>query len=253
MQLEYCGLLPEARRSTNPHVHDVYEFHYVVGGHGAFEVCGHAFPIGMGDLFYTRPGIEHRVVPAEGEYLLQYIAWLRLEPEHDRAVGADLAGGFAEAVARRVGDRYHVAFANLSRMCATVDPAQRRAAAFKFADMLYDLMAGLPPARPFHPAVVRALELVRWRVGETYTLDALVRELGIEKSYFIRLFKKSVGVSPMKYAMDLKMRAAADLLRGTTEPLARIAARLGFDDEYYFARCFKQWSGTAPGAYRRGT
>jgi AraC-like DNA-binding protein len=252
MQLDYCGLLPEARRSTDPHVHNIYEFHYVVGGHGAFEVRRHSFAIGLGDMFYTRPGSEHRVLPADGEYLLQYIAWLRLEPAHDAAVAGDLVGGFAEGLARRVGDRYHVLFANLSRMCDAADPWQQRAAAFKFVDMLYDLMAGLPPASRFHPAVVRALELVRARVSEAYTLDALVRELGIEKSYFIRLFKKSVGVSPMKYAMDLKMRAAADLLRGTREPLAWVAARLGFADEYYFARCFKQWSGMAPGAYRRG-
>jgi transcriptional regulator GlxA family with amidase domain len=55
----------------------------------------------------------------------------------------------------------------------------------------------------------------------------------------------------MKYAMNLKMSAASDLLRTTTEPLAAVAARVGFDDEYHFAKRFKQWSGTSPGAYRR--
>jgi AraC family transcriptional activator of mtrCDE len=55
----------------------------------------------------------------------------------------------------------------------------------------------------------------------------------------------------MKYAMNLKMSAAADLLRTTTEPLAAVAARVGFDDHYHFAKRFKQWSGTAPGRYRQ--
>jgi len=92
--------------------------------------------------------------------------------------------------------------------------------------------------------------VARWAV--VVRLDALVAELGIEKSYFIRLFKKRVGVSPMKYAMHLKMSAAADLLRGGSEPLAVVAGQVGFADPYHFAKCFKQWSGVAPGAYRRG-
>jgi transcriptional regulator GlxA family with amidase domain len=47
------------------------------------------------------------------------------------------------------------------------------------------------------------------------------------------------------------MSAASDLLRSTRDPLAAVAARVGFDDEYHFAKRFKQWSGTAPGAHRR--
>jgi AraC family transcriptional regulator, arabinose operon regulatory protein len=77
-----------------------------------------------------------------------------------------------------------------------------------------------------------------------------VAELGIEKSYFIRLFKKSVGLSPMSYATNLKMSVAADLLRSTSQHLASVAAQVGFGDEYHFAKRFKQWSGVAPGRYR---
>jgi transcriptional regulator GlxA family with amidase domain len=102
-----------------------------------------------------------------------------------------------------------------------------------------------------HPTVERALAFMRSHVPEAYGLDALVQELGIDKSYFIRLFKRNIGVSPMKYAMNLKMSAASDLLRTTTDPLATVAARVGFKDEYHFAKRFKQWSGTAPGAFRQ--
>jgi AraC-like DNA-binding protein len=253
MLLQYCGLLPKARRSYERHTHDTYEFHYIVGGRGSFEVGGRSRAVGPGDFFYTRPRTEHRsAVPTDGDYLLQYIAFLELDAEEDAQLASDLEQRFGEGTPRRLGDRHHAFFAQLTRLCETGDPYQRRAAAFKLVGVLYDLMAGTPAVHHSHPAVVRALELMRSRVGEAYNLDALVAQLGVEKSYFIRLFKKTVGVPPMKYAANLKMSAAADLLRSTDASVATVAMQVGFDDEYHFAKRFKQWSGIAPGAYRRG-
>jgi len=254
MRLQYCGLLPRVSRSYGKHAHDAYEFHYVVGGRGSFEVRGQLCPIREGDFFYTRPGTEHRsVVPPGGGYLLQYVAFLELRADGDSDIAADLETRFGEGAPRRLGERYHAFFAQISRLCQADDPYRCRAASFAFSGLLYELMAGTPELERGHPAVERALELMRSRVAESYDLESLVTRLGLDKSYFIRLFKRNVGVPPMKYAMNLKMSAAADLLRTTREPLGAIAMRVGFADEYHFARRFKQWSGTAPGSYRRST
>lgn len=252
MQLRACWLVPRGVRAFERHVHDAYEFHYVVGGTGFFEAYGHWQPIRSGDFFYTQPRIEHRaVVPSDGDYLLQYVAFLVLDPVLDAQIAEDLAAGLREGVPHRAGDRLHGFFAQLSRLSEPGDPFQSRASAFKFAALLYELMAGSSTPHHGHPAIERALELIRSRLSETYTLDDLVAELGIEKSYFIRLFKKSIGIPPMSYAMNLKMSAAADLLCTTNEQLAVVAAQVGFADEYHFAKRFKQWSGIAPGRYRQ--
>jgi len=252
MRLQYCGLLPRAGGSFERHAHDTYEFHYVVGGRGAFEVGGRALGIAPGDFFYTRPRTMHRsAVTAPGDYLLQYLVFLELGPG-DGDVATDLEGRFGEGTIRRLGDRHHGFFAELARLCDGPEPCLHRAAAFKFAGVLYEVMGDGPAMPHGHPTVERALELMRGQVGAAFKLDALIAALGIEKSYFIRLFKRRVGVPPMKYAMHLKMSVAADLLRGGAEPLAAVAEQVGFADPYHFARCFKQWSGTAPGAYRRG-
>jgi AraC-like DNA-binding protein len=251
MRLRYCGLLPKARRSSGRHTHDTYEFHYIVGGRGSFEMGGRSLPIGSGDFFYTRPRTQHRaVLPTDGDYLLQYVSFLELDPELDGQLASDLEGQFGEGSPQRLGDRYHAFFAQLARLSEADEPYQHRAAAFKFAALLYELMAGAPASHHGHPAVERALELMRSQVGGSCDLDHLVAQLGLDKSYFIRLFKKSVGVPPMKYFMNLKMSAAADLLHTTHEPLAIVAAQVGFSDEYHFAKRFKQWSGVAPGTYR---
>ena len=119
------------------------------------------------------------------------------------------------------------------------------------AAFLYDVTIDTKSASRGHPAIERALEFMRTHLDVAYGLDDLVAGLDLDRSYFIRLFKKSIGVPPMKYAMNLKMSAAADLLRTTSDPLHVVASRVGFDDEYHFAKRFKQWSGTAPGVYRK--
>ena len=251
MQVSSCILLPRSLRVFERHAHRSYELHYVVAGRGFFELEGRRLTVRPGDLFYTRPGTVHRMVVPEGEYLLQYVAFLALDVERDGAMADDLSTLFGEGQVRRLGDRFHSLFAQMSRQTLSNDSRQQRAASARMAGFLYDLMIDTPMSKGSHPAVDRALEFMRSHLDVPYDLDELVAELTLDKSYFIRLFKKTIGVPPMKYAMNLKMSVASDLLRTTSEPLAAVAARVGFHDEYHFAKRFKQWSGTAPGTYRR--
>lgn len=251
MRVSSCILLPRTLRVFERHAHRSYELHYVVAGRGFFELRGRPLTVRAGDLFYTRPGTVHRMTVPDGEYLLQYVAFLELDADHDRELADDLAALLGEGQIRRLGDRHHVLFAQISRQALSNDPRQRRAASARMAGFLYDVMIATPTSHGGHPAIERALEFMRAHLDVAYDLDDVVAKLGLDKSYFIRLFKRSIGVPPMKYAMNLKMSVASDLLRTTSEPLASVAARVGFRDEYHFAKRFKQWCGVAPGAYRQ--
>jgi AraC-like DNA-binding protein len=223
----------------------------VIAGRASFSLGDAQVPVRPGDFFYTCPGTMHQMEVGEEGYLLQYVAFAELDDDQDAALAADLRTEVGEGRVRRIGDRYHALFARLSRQSLSTDAKLQRAATARMSAFLYDLMVDTEATPESHPTVERALAFMRSHVPEAYGLDTLVEELGIDKSYFIRLFKRNIGVPPMKYAMNLKMSAASDLLRTTTEPLAAVAARVGFKDEYHFAKRFKQWSGTPPGAFRQ--
>ena len=247
----HAGFCHEPSEIQGPHAHPTYELHYVIAGRASFELRGEDVAVRSGDFFYTCPGTMHQMDVAEGDYLLQYVAFAELSTEGDADLAADLRTQLGEGQVCRVGDRYHALFARLSRQSLSTDARQHRAASARMTGFLYDVMVDAQATPESHPAVERALGFMRSHVGEAYGLDELVEELGLDKSYFIRLFKKNIGVPPMKYAMSLKMSAASDLLRTSTDPLAAVAARVGFADEYHFAKRFKQWSGTPPGAFRQ--
>ena len=95
-----------------------------------------------------------------------------------------------------------------------------------------------------------AIRLLQMQVHHRFSLDDLARQVGLEKSYLIRLFRKETGTTPQKYLMKLKLDSACYLLRYTDRPVNKIAEQFGFYDEFYFSRTFKKMTGLAPSQYR---
>jgi AraC-like DNA-binding protein len=75
-------------------------------------------------------------------------------------------------------------------------------------------------------------------------------ELGITYETFRRKFKQLSGVAPHRYHRQQVMNIAARMLDSTELKSAEIARSLGFRDEAYFSRVFKQVTGRSPRAYR---
>ena len=58
-------------------------------------------------------------------------------------------------------------------------------------------------------------------------------------------------ITPMKYFTKLKIEAASYMLTNTDQNINSIAEKLNFYSEFHFSRVFKQYTGFAPGVYRK--
>jgi AraC-like DNA-binding protein len=95
-----------------------------------------------------------------------------------------------------------------------------------------------------------ALGVMHQRREEQWTVGLLADEVGISRSAFAARFTKLVGEPPLGYLTRLRMQRASLFLReGAT--LAAAAQMTGYASEASFSYAFRQWSGIAPGAYRR--
>ena len=65
-----------------------------------------------------------------------------------------------------------------------------------------------------------------------------------------RLFKSSVGLTPMAYVKKLRLEKAAELLASTDMNITETAEKCGFDDPNYFARLFKKSFGKTPREFK---
>jgi len=101
------------------------------------------------------------------------------------------------------------------------------------------------------PVVGRALALLHTRIGEPWTAEALANAVHLSRSAFAERFTSLVGVPPMRYLNNWRMQVAAQRLRESTGPVARIAAEVGYESEFAFAKAFKRAFSETPARWRR--
>ncbi len=87
-------------------------------------------------------------------------------------------------------------------------------------------------------------------LGEVITLDQVVDHLGIGKSYFCRLFKKTTGQTFSNYLSTLRITASQSLLQNSNLTILEIAFQCGFSSASYYTTTFKKIVGQTPQEYR---
>jgi AraC-like DNA-binding protein len=72
----------------------------------------------------------------------------------------------------------------------------------------------------------------------------------LSASHFSLLFRKSTGMSPGDYFLQLKMQKACQMLYNPSNRIKKVAYAIGYNDPYYFSRIFKKFMGVSPEQYR---
>jgi AraC-like DNA-binding protein len=101
------------------------------------------------------------------------------------------------------------------------------------------------------PFVSRALSLLHGCVAREWTVDDLGREVGLSRSALANRFTRLIGEPPMRYLSRWRIQVAAQQLRNSDMPLARIAEQVGYESEAAFSRAFKRSFGAPPAAWRK--
>jgi AraC-like DNA-binding protein len=81
--------------------------------------------------------------------------------------------------------------------------------------------------------------------------EQLARLANMAPNAFIRLFRKTVGVSPQAYARRRRIDRACQLLHFSSQSIKEIAETCGFCDRYQFSKAFKKERRMGPAEYRR--
>lgn len=96
--------------------------------------------------------------------------------------------------------------------------------------------------RSIEPAVIR----IRDKYFEKLSGEELASMCKMSKYHFCRVFKRVMGITPVQYQIECRLRIADILLQNRDMSIQEIASQVGFDDEAYFSRCYKKHRGVSP-------
>jgi AraC-like DNA-binding protein/ligand-binding sensor protein len=102
-----------------------------------------------------------------------------------------------------------------------------------------------------HASALRKAERYIW---EHYTRKLCLQEIaaasGLSAPYFSSIFKEEMGENLSSYLNRLRVEKAAAMLTETDASINEIAGHCGFEDQSWFSKIFKSYTGLSPGKYR---
>jgi signal transduction histidine kinase/ligand-binding sensor domain-containing protein/DNA-binding response OmpR family regulator len=98
----------------------------------------------------------------------------------------------------------------------------------------------------------KAMHVVEQHLGDAdFSVQVLVRELGLSSSVFYRRIKSITGQTAVEFIRDVRLKRAAQLLASTTMRVSEVAFEVGIENAKYFRQVFQKLFGTTPSDYAR--
>ncbi|MBE2215304.1 MAG: helix-turn-helix domain-containing protein [Opitutaceae bacterium] len=228
-------------------------------GSGWVRLAGESRPMTAGSCALLPAGRGHAYAAEETDPWT--IVWTHFSGD-EAAAWAELA--FGAAVAGTGGvvaippdrldevalDRVHAA---LERGYALRDLAGAAAALRASLAEIARILAAAGGARSARERVVASVEGLRRDWVRPRRLTELAAAAGLSPAHYSCLFREYTGFAPIDYLIRLRVQHACRLLDTSTRSVNEIAAIVGYDDPYYFTRCFRRVMGRAPREYRKVT
>jgi AraC-like DNA-binding protein len=101
------------------------------------------------------------------------------------------------------------------------------------------------------PAVGDAITAIHADLSHPWTIERLAHKSNLSRSAFAERFTSRVGQPPATYITQVRLAKAAELLLDTTEAVATLASRVGYDSEAAFSRAFSKRYGIPPSKWRQ--
>ena len=103
----------------------------------------------------------------------------------------------------------------------------------------------------FRNEVSKVMDHIKSNIAQSISLKDAAKIANMSEKYFCLLFKKETGKNFVDYVNDLKIEKAKDLLKNREVRTYEVAQKLGYENEGYFSKIFKKYSGLTPQEYKK--
>jgi len=103
---------------------------------------------------------------------------------------------------------------------------------------------------PHAVAMRKAEAYIRENITRKITLREIAKVAGLSPPYFSTIFKDEMGENLSRYINRLRVEKASKMLLETDTSLSEISSECCFQDQSWFSKIFKSFTGVSPGKFR---
>ncbi|WHY77098.1 AraC family transcriptional regulator [Neobacillus sp. WH10] len=238
--------------STN-HTHHFTELLYITKGKGTFIFSNEEVPVKEHDVIVINPNIEH-TEKSDADQPLEYIA---LGIQGLAFSSSDDPGLQVTFLNYKQEQKIYLFY--LQELMEEVEN-QKEDFELIIQNILEILLLKMMRKKAFSLEKTSTKKItkdvafiknyIKQHFREEINLDTLAEAGHINKYYLAHSFKKSVGVSPIEYLIQTRIRESKILLETTNYPISDISIITGFSSQSFFAQSFKRVTNLTPSQYR---
>jgi AraC-like DNA-binding protein len=94
------------------------------------------------------------------------------------------------------------------------------------------------------------IEFIRKNLDKPLSIEDLSQKACMSESHFHRVFKNELGISPVEFINNERIKLAASLLQDPQRKVKEVYMECGFESRSYFNRMFKRKKQLSPKAYQ---
>ena len=157
---------------------------------------------------------------------------------------AAMAGGAADAIVCDLADQFMLRICEL-RTLPEISSCLRESLDAYFSAMFFDVTASNTEM------IRKAVSYINNHYDAHLSLKDISEYLHLNPSYFSAVFHQMVGKTFKAYLTQVRMEQSKVLLTTTDYSMLNIALSVGYEDQAYFTKVFREYTGTTPAQYRQ--
>jgi AraC-like DNA-binding protein len=230
-----------------------FQMIYVTRGEGIFLCCGTTYRVKPGSIMLVLPGLKHMYRPLaetgwcehwvgfKGGYFSGLLEEGRLSSKH-----IFFETGLHDSVLSLFGQIFDEV--------RSQRPLYQMKACAAILSLIAEVLARerrKEQPNYYEQIVTRAKHLMETNIYGAINLSGISDQLGISTSRLNEIFKTYTSMTPYQYYIHLKIHKAEGILEQEDIPVKEAAYKMGFEDQYYFSRLFKNKTGFSPSSWKK--
>ena len=242
----------ETASNMQPHAHDFFELNFMTRGSTRMKLNEKVIKYDSYDFLLIPPHTNHILHESDYGVYDNYVIWFE--------------EAFQTSLMENKVIKLHDYDGEVQFLCAKIYQTHmktgmkdRELLNIYLEAVLWHMKKGLildtdQAARNDEDMVDEAIKFINVNVKNARISVKMIADmLHVSEEHFSRLFKKKIGVAPVKYINEVKIAEAKRMLAKTNISIKDISVQIYYSDPFYFSQQFKKLTGYSPSEYRNSS